>query len=69
MRGGPCRAPMLTAGAVMTVLYIAGTFSVLLAMPKEQVSGLAGHHAGDSSDDVEAGHCRGWCRSSRRSSR
>jgi glutamate:GABA antiporter len=33
---------ILGAGAVITVLYIAATFAVLLAMPKEQVSGLAG---------------------------
>src|SRR5262249_20745999 len=33
---------VLAAGAVMTVLYLAGTTSVLLAIPKEQVSGLQG---------------------------
>jgi amino acid transporter len=33
---------ILTAGALMTVFYIVGTLSVLLAMPKEQVSGLQG---------------------------
>jgi len=33
---------ILTAGAIITVLYLAGTLSVLLAMPKEQVSGLQG---------------------------
>jgi amino acid transporter len=33
---------ILTAGAIMTVLYMVGTFSVLLAMPKEQISGLQG---------------------------
>jgi amino acid transporter len=33
---------ILSAGAVMTVLYILGTLSVLLAIPKEQVSGLQG---------------------------
>ncbi|MGE5245399.1 MAG: APC family permease [Betaproteobacteria bacterium] len=33
---------ILTAGAIITVLYIVATFSVLLAMPKEQVSGLQG---------------------------
>jgi glutamate:GABA antiporter len=33
---------ILAAGAVMTVLYLAGTLSVLLALPKEQVSGLQG---------------------------
>ena len=33
---------ILTAGAIVTVLYIAGTLSVLLAIPKEQVSGLQG---------------------------
>src|SRR5262245_36805621 len=33
---------ILAAGAVMTVLYILGTLSVLLAIPKEQVTGLQG---------------------------
>ena len=33
---------ILTAGAIITVLYMVGTFSVLLAMPKEQISGLQG---------------------------
>jgi amino acid transporter len=33
---------ILGAGAVITVLYIAATFAVLLAMPKDQVSGLSG---------------------------
>jgi len=33
---------ILTAGAVITALYIAATFAVLLAMPREQVSGLSG---------------------------
>jgi amino acid transporter len=33
---------ILTAGALITVLYIAGTLSILLAMPKQQVSGLQG---------------------------
>jgi amino acid transporter len=33
---------VLTAGAMMTILYVAATFSVLLAIPKEQVSGLQG---------------------------
>jgi amino acid transporter len=33
---------VLTAGAIMTVLYIAATLSVLLAMPTAQVSGLQG---------------------------
>jgi amino acid transporter len=33
---------ILAAGAVITVLYIAATLSVLLAMPREQVSGLQG---------------------------
>jgi len=33
---------ILTAGALITVLYLAGTLSVLLAMPREQVSGLQG---------------------------
>jgi amino acid transporter len=33
---------VLTAGAVMTLLYIAGTWSVLLALPRTQISGLDG---------------------------
>jgi amino acid transporter len=33
---------ILAAGVMMTLLYIAATFSVLLAIPKEQVSGLQG---------------------------
>src|SRR5438874_12406411 len=33
---------ILAAGVVMTVMYMLGTLSVLLAMPKEQVSGLQG---------------------------
>ena len=33
---------ILAAGAVMTVLYMVGTVSVLLAIPKEQVTGLQG---------------------------
>lgn len=33
---------ILGAGAVITVLYIAGTLAVLLAMPRDQVSGLSG---------------------------
>jgi glutamate:GABA antiporter len=33
---------ILSAGVVITVLYIAATLAVLLAMPKEQVSGLSG---------------------------
>src|SRR5476651_2357931 len=33
---------ILAAAAVMTALYMIGTFSVLLAMPKEQISGLQG---------------------------
>jgi amino acid transporter len=33
---------ILSAGGVITVLYIAATFAVLLAMPREQVSGLSG---------------------------
>ncbi len=33
---------VLMAGAVMTLLYIAGTLSVLLALPRDQVSGLQG---------------------------
>jgi amino acid transporter len=33
---------VLAAGAVMTLLYVLGTLSVLLAIPKDQVSGLQG---------------------------
>jgi amino acid transporter len=33
---------VLTAGAVMTLLYLAGTLSVLLALPSSQISGLQG---------------------------
>src|SRR5262249_24090525 len=33
---------ILTAGALITVLYLAGTLSLLLAMPKAQISGLQG---------------------------
>jgi amino acid transporter len=33
---------VLTAGAIVTILYIAGTLAVLLAIPKEQVTGLQG---------------------------
>jgi amino acid transporter len=33
---------ILAAGAIITVLYIVGTLSVLLAIPREQVSGLQG---------------------------
>src|SRR5439155_10155436 len=33
---------ILAAGAVMTLLYILGTLSVLLSMPKEQITGLQG---------------------------
>jgi amino acid transporter len=33
---------VLTAGAVMTVLYVAGTLSLLLVIPKEQINGLQG---------------------------
>ena len=33
---------VLSAGVVVTVLYVAATFSILLAIPKEQVSGLQG---------------------------
>src|SRR6184192_859356 len=33
---------ILAAGALITVLYIAGTLGILLAIPKEQVSGLQG---------------------------
>jgi glutamate:GABA antiporter len=33
---------ILSAGALITVLYIVGTVSVLLAIPKDQVSGLQG---------------------------
>jgi amino acid transporter len=33
---------ILSAGVVITVLYIAATFAVLVTMPKDQVSGLSG---------------------------
>jgi amino acid transporter len=33
---------VLAAGAVMTILYLAGTLALLLALPKEQVTGLQG---------------------------
>ena len=33
---------ILTAGVIVTFLYIAGTLAVLLAIPKEQVTGLQG---------------------------
>src|SRR5205823_4483466 len=33
---------ILAAGAIMTVLYLIGTLMVLLAIPKEQISGLQG---------------------------
>jgi amino acid transporter len=33
---------ILTAGAVITILYIMATLAVLLAMPKDQVTGLSG---------------------------
>jgi len=33
---------ILAAGAVITVLYLIGTLSILIAIPKEQVSGLQG---------------------------
>ncbi len=33
---------ILAAGAVMTILYIAGTLSLLLALPKDQITGLQG---------------------------
>jgi amino acid transporter len=33
---------ILTAGAIVTFLYIAATLSILLAIPREQVSGLQG---------------------------
>lgn len=33
---------ILGAGAIMTIVYVLGTLSVLLAIPKEQVSGLQG---------------------------
>jgi amino acid transporter len=33
---------VLIAGAVMTLLYIAGTLTVLLALPRDQISGLQG---------------------------
>ena len=57
---------ILAAGAIMTVLYIAGTLSVLLAIPREQVVGPAGHHAGDSGDDGPDGRRAGSRRSWRR---
>src|SRR4029453_10484348 len=38
----PIPRAVLTAGAVMTLLYIAGTLSVLLALPRAQISGLDG---------------------------
>ena len=41
-RGAPCRARSSAAGAIITVLYIVATLAVLLAMPKDQVSGLQG---------------------------
>jgi glutamate:GABA antiporter len=33
---------LLTAGAIITVIYVAGTFSVLTALPADEVSGLQG---------------------------
>ena len=57
---------VLTAGALMTVLYLAGTLSVLLALPKRADLRAAGDHAGDSGDHVEGWAWRGWCRSSPR---
>jgi len=33
---------VIAAAVVITVLYLAGTLSILLAMPKEQISGLQG---------------------------
>jgi amino acid transporter len=33
---------ILTAGVVVTFLYIVGTFAILVAIPKEQVTGLQG---------------------------
>lgn len=33
---------VLTAGGIVTILYISATFGILLAIPKEQVSGLQG---------------------------
>src|SRR5207247_5343793 len=33
---------ILAAGAVMTILYMAGTLAMLLALPKEQISGRPG---------------------------
>jgi len=33
---------ILAAGALITVLYLVGTWSILIAIPKEQVSGLQG---------------------------
>ena len=55
MRGGPCRAPSSPPAPSITVLYIVGTLSVLLAIPKEAGLGASGDHAGDSGDDGEAG--------------
>ena len=46
---------VLTAGAAMTVLYIAGTLSVLLALPSGQISGLQGIMQAIQAIDVEAG--------------
>ena len=60
---------ILAAGAVITVLYIAG--DAQRAARDAEGAGLrpAGHHAGDSGDDREGRRRRGWRRSSRRSSR
>ena len=69
MRGAPMPRAILTAGALMTVLYLAGTLSVLLAMPREQVSGLQGIMQAIQAMTAKLGVCRGWRRSSPRSSR
>ena len=41
---------ILTAAAFITIIYIVATLCVLLALPREQVSGPPGVHAGDSGD-------------------
>ena len=46
---------VVTAAVIITTLYIVATLCVLLALPKEQVSGLAGPHAGDSGDGRQGG--------------
>ena len=69
MRGAPFRARFSTAAAFITMLYIAGTLCVLLAMPKEQVSGLQGIMQAMQAMAGEGRRRRGSCRSSPRSSR